>query len=113
MHISDKLMLLLNVNPTGVKLGVSQDELCIQLGRNWDDIREDVGILRSFGWVNCANRCDIYGKKTKEIEYWLTAVGCKELDRRKRVANPILKTSTHAHTSEQLTDRLHGKGTKK
>src|SRR5271170_1120515 len=89
MHMVDKLLILLNVNPAGTKLGVSRDELCTQLGRNWEDLKEDVGIIRSFGWVNCGNRYNLRGEKTEEIEYWLTAFGCTELDRRKRNANPI------------------------
>lgn len=86
MILSDKLLILMDVGVIANRLGISRDELCLQLGRDWDDLKETIGILRSLGYVNCNNRYDMMSNKTSDIEYWLTPNGRAELDRRKRCA---------------------------
>lgn len=68
MHISDKLLQLLHASP------LTQDELSVQLGKSWEDIREMVGWMDMWGWAK--------RERGGQQRYVLTGIGRAEFDRR-------------------------------
>jgi hypothetical protein len=72
MHtLTDKILQVLSINQS-----TSSENLCLQLGRNWDDLQETVGLLRAQCWVW---REHYYGS---EAFFGLTHKGNQELQRR-------------------------------
>lgn len=81
-RLSDNLLILLNVHPVAYNMGISRDEITLQIGRNWDEIKELIGVFRAWGWVSLGRRIDADGNPTHDYEYWLTPDGVKELRQR-------------------------------
>lgn len=77
MNISDKILVLLsNENQ------VSLDRLCLLIGRDWEDIKEDVGVMRANKWLHAWTIN--YASTSKKLErmYAISDAGQEELRRR-------------------------------
>lgn len=77
MHtLTDKVLQVLSMHHA-----TSSENLCLQLGRNWNDLQEIVGVLRAECWVW---REQYYG--SSDAFFGLTHKGNQELQRRIQTA---------------------------
>jgi hypothetical protein len=50
MDLDDKILVLLASNDQG-KDHIESERLCLLLGRDWEELRERIGLMRVSGWI--------------------------------------------------------------
>ncbi len=74
MNTLDQLLQLLYA------AGLPEKELTMQLGKEWNDIKEEVGIMRERGWV--VSLPPYLTEVNKGRRFYITPSGRKEFERR-------------------------------
>lgn len=98
MNMIDKLLQIIKADRTSTTGAIiSKDDICYQLGMDWEDIKETIGMMKIKQWVGSAfyQGGKYHGKHT----FWLTHDGEQELRKRIFDAKNIKNTIKSTHSS--------------
>lgn len=94
----DKILQILKQDRTTISGNIiSKDDICYQLGMNWEDIKETIGMMKIKRWVGSA----FYegGKTHGKHTFWLTYDGEQELRKRIFDAKDTRNKNIPTHSS--------------